>query len=112
MEALGLTLFLDRALCGNCITAVRVPEGLAEKDITHTLRDRYQVLIGGSTAGSSKGKLFRISHQGVQASREMLIPTIAALAETLGQLGHSVDSSASTEDFVQALDEAGEGQSH
>jgi alanine-glyoxylate transaminase/serine-glyoxylate transaminase/serine-pyruvate transaminase len=112
VEALGLGLFPDRTLCGNCVTAVRVPEGLAENEITRTLRERYQVLIGGSTAGKFKGKLFRISHQGVQASREMLVPTLVALAETLNELGHSVDSPASMKAFARALGRAAEEQAH
>ena len=89
------------------MTAVCIPNGLKEGDIVRTLRERYQVGIGGSTAGEAKGKLFRISHQGVQASAEMLIPTLAALEQTLSQLGYPVRPATAVEAFLQALNQDG-----
>ena len=103
VEAMGLNVFPDRELAGNCVTAVRVPDGIEEGDILRTLRDSYQVLMAGSMPGRSKGKLFRISHQGVQASREMLIPTLAAVEGTLNDLGFAVKSGSSVGAFIQAL---------
>ena len=105
MEAIGLELVPDRYLFGDCVTAVHVPNGLAEGDVVRTLRERYQVGIGGSTAGEMKGSLFRISHQGVQASAEMLIPALAALEQTLSQLGYPVRPASAVEAFLQALNQ-------
>ncbi|MBC8492950.1 MAG: hypothetical protein H8D43_04115 [Chloroflexi bacterium] len=51
------------------------------------------VLIAGTVArpGPISGRLLRISHQGIQASEEMLIPTLAALERTLRSLGYPID---------------------
>lgn len=104
VEAMGLEVFPERALAGNCVTAVRVPDELTEAGIVGTLAERYQVIISGSMPGRSKGKLFRISHQGVQASREMLIPTLVALGETLTGLGYRVDTAGGIDAFERTLE--------
>jgi aspartate aminotransferase-like enzyme len=57
-------------------------------------------------AGPTKGKLFRLSHQGVQASEEMLIPTLAALERTLRGLGYRVAPGTMVAAFEEALAEA------
>ena len=107
VEAIGLDLYPNYHLAGDCVTAVCVPNGLEEGDIVRTLRERYQVGIGGSTAGEATGKLFRISHQGVQASAEMLIPTLAALEQALSDLGHAVRPASAVAAFLQALNQDG-----
>jgi alanine-glyoxylate transaminase/serine-glyoxylate transaminase/serine-pyruvate transaminase len=105
VEAAGLELFPRRDLAGNCVTAVRVPEGLDEGEIVRGMEDQG-VLISGSMAGPTKGKLFRLSHQGVQASEEMLIPTLAALERTLRGLGYRVAPGTMVAAFEEALAEA------
>jgi len=62
------------------------------------------VLISGSMPGPTKGHLFRLSHQGVQASEEMLIPTLAALERTLRSLGYPLEWGALVAAFEAALD--------
>ncbi|MGQ9585060.1 MAG: pyridoxal-phosphate-dependent aminotransferase family protein [Anaerolineae bacterium] len=103
VEAVGLTLFPDRNLAGNCVTAVRVPEGLQESDIIRGM-EANGVLISGSMPGPSKGQLFRLSHQGVQASEEMLVPTLAALERTLRGLGYPSERGALVAAFEAALE--------
>ena len=103
VQAFGLELFPDPALVGDCVTAVRVPRGLNEADIVKTLRERYQVVISGSMPGKSKGQLFRLSHQGVQASEQMLVPTLLALHWTLRDLGFAGDHDAMMNAFGAAI---------
>lgn len=103
VEAMGLTLFPDRDLAADSVTAVCVPAGLAEKDILKRMRERYQVSIAGSMWGAAQGLLFRISHQGVQASAECLLPTLLALENTLTDLGCPVEPGVSLQAFARAL---------
>ena len=102
VEAAGLRLFPDRELAGNCVTATRVPEGLEEKQIVQGMKANG-VLISGSMPGLAKGQLFRLSHQGVQASEEMLIPTLAILERTLRGLGYAVAPGTMVNAFESAL---------
>jgi len=103
VEGVGLRIFPDRTLAGNCVTAVRVPEGLQEKEIVQGM-EANGILISGSMPGPTKGHLFRLSHQGVQASEEMLIPTLAALERTLRSLGYPLERGALVAAFEAALD--------
>jgi alanine-glyoxylate transaminase/serine-glyoxylate transaminase/serine-pyruvate transaminase len=103
VEAVGLRLFPDRELAGNAVTAVRVPEGVEEKAILKKMREAYKIELSGSMPGPSGGKLFRISHQGVQASTEYLLPTLMALENTLADLGHGTEVGKSLVAFERAL---------
>lgn len=103
VEAMGLSIFPDRDLAADSITAVRVPNGLAEKDILKRMREGYGVILSGSMWGAAEGKLFRISHQGVQAGRELLAPTLMALESTLKDLGYPVEPGAGLAAFSRAL---------
>ena len=90
IRALGLELFPEEEIASDSLTAVKPPEGISESDITRTMREKYDVMVGGSVF-ELKGKLFRISHMGVQASMNYLIPTLAALERTLVDLGYKVE---------------------
>lgn len=103
VSALGLELFPDKEVAADSITAVRVPAGLRESDILARMADKYQVMIGGSLWGATHGKLFRISHQSVQASRECLVPTLTALENTLADLGFPVERGRALAAFEQSL---------
>lgn len=91
VEAAGLEIFPDQDLAGDCVTAIRVPEGFQSEKILRGMEDSG-VLIAGTVARPSpiSGRLLRISHQGIQASEEMLIPTLAALEWTLRSLGYRI----------------------
>ncbi|NLE77459.1 MAG: alanine--glyoxylate aminotransferase family protein [Chloroflexi bacterium] len=102
VQAAGLALWPQEGMAGNAVTAVRVPVGLQEADILKGLEAKG-VLIAGSMPGPIKGKLFRLSHQGVQASEEMLIPTLAALERTLRELGFAVEPGVMITAFEAAL---------
>lgn len=92
VEAAGLELFPDQNLAGDCVTAIRVPKELQSGKILREM-EGSGVLIAGTVArpGPISGRLLRISHQGIQASEEMLIPTLAALERTLRSLGYPID---------------------
>jgi alanine-glyoxylate transaminase/serine-glyoxylate transaminase/serine-pyruvate transaminase len=105
VEAAGLEIFPDQDLLGDCVTAVRVPEGLQSEKILQDM-EAYGVLIAGTVARPSpiSGRLLRISHQGIQASEEMLIPTLAALERTLRGLGYPIGRGAMVIAFEDCLE--------
>lgn len=104
VRAAGLELFPDPALASSCVTAVRIPEGLQADAI---LKDMLAngVQIAGTVARPSpiSGRLLRISHQGVQASCEMLVPTLGALENTLRRLGHNISPGSTVAAFEASL---------
>jgi alanine-glyoxylate transaminase/serine-glyoxylate transaminase/serine-pyruvate transaminase len=105
VEAAGLEIFPDQDLLGDCVTAVRVPEGLQSEKILLEM-EANGVLIAGTVARPSpiSGRLLRISHQGIQASEEMLIPTLAALERTLRSLGYPIDRGVMVTAFEDCLE--------
>jgi len=62
-EKLGLSLFPDRSVASDTVTAIRVPEGLDGKALVARVRKDHGVVIGGGQ-GQMTGKIFRIGHMG------------------------------------------------
>lgn len=106
VEAAGLEVFPDQTLSGDCVTAIRIPEGLQSEKVLQDM-EAHGVLIAGTVARPSpiSGRLLRISHQGIQASEEMLIPTLAALERTLRSLGHPIDRGVMVTAFEDCLEQ-------
>jgi alanine-glyoxylate transaminase/serine-glyoxylate transaminase/serine-pyruvate transaminase len=92
VQAAGLEIFPDRALWSDCVTAIRIPEGMEAPPILKGM-EANGVLIAGAVARPSpiSGRLLRISHQGIQASAEMLIPTLSTLERTLRHFGYPLE---------------------
>ncbi len=103
VEAIGLSIYCDRELASSSITAVTVPDGLVEGEILKRMREQHQVSVGGSMWGPTAGKLFRISHQGVQAGTELLLPTVWALECTMAEFGLAVEPGRGMSAFAAAL---------
>ena len=91
IQAAGLGIFPDPNLLSNCVTAIRLPENVESSSIVREMEARG-ILVAGTVARPSpiSGRLIRISHQGMQASAEMLVPTLSALEGTLRHMGHSI----------------------
>ncbi|MCL4466739.1 MAG: alanine--glyoxylate aminotransferase family protein [Chloroflexi bacterium] len=104
VESIGLSLYPDRDLAADSVTAVRLPDGVTEKALLERMADAYQVMIGGSLWGITQGKLFRISHMSVQASRDFLAPTLEALESSLDDLGYRVEKGRALAAFDRALE--------
>jgi aspartate aminotransferase-like enzyme len=102
MRSLGLELFPEEEMAADSLTAVKPPEGISDSDIIGTMREKYGVVVGGSVF-ELKGKLFRISHMGVQASMRYLIPTLAALERTLVDLGYKVKFGRGVGTLIEAI---------
>ncbi|MFN3384444.1 MAG: pyridoxal-phosphate-dependent aminotransferase family protein [Archaeoglobaceae archaeon] len=80
----GLKLFPEpngKAEYSNTVTAVRIPNGITEKEMRDTLRKEYGLLISGGQ-DKVKGKIFRIGTMGNIGKFEV-IATLSAIEDVL-----------------------------
>ncbi|MCD5409338.1 MAG: alanine--glyoxylate aminotransferase family protein [Methanocellales archaeon] len=87
MNAMGLELFprLNKlSRYSNTVTAVKMPEGIAYKQLRDGINNRGVLIAGGQA--HLKGKIFRIGHMGNVSAKEILT-TIEALGSTLVEHG-------------------------
>lgn len=101
-EALGLEIFTESLEC-TCpsVTAIKPPEGVEERRLREIVWKRFGVMLAGSW-GRLEGRILRVGHMGVQASRSHLIAAYTALARGLSELGFR----ASPSKAVEAIEEA------
>ena len=72
------------------VTAIEVPSVVNEEKLRELTWRKYGVMIAGSW-GRLRGRVVRIGHMGVQASRNHLIIAFTALARALKDLGYTVN---------------------
>ncbi len=99
VKALGFDLFAKEEVSSNTVTAIKMPEGVTDKEFRGTMRDKYRIELAGGQ-DHLKGNVFRIGHMGNITNRE-IITTISALEMTLKELGFDIDMGkgvAATED--------------
>jgi alanine-glyoxylate transaminase/serine-glyoxylate transaminase/serine-pyruvate transaminase len=102
IQSLGLSLFPDPGVASQSLTAVRPPKGVSAREIVREMADEHGVMIAGSVPGHDV-KLFRVSHMGVQSHQNYLVPTLAALEETLNHLDYKVPLGAGVAAFERSL---------
>lgn len=81
IKALGLELFAQPEVSSNTVTAIQMPEGVTDKELRGTMRNKYRIELAGGQ-DHLKGNVFRIGHMGNVTEREILA-TISALEMTL-----------------------------
>jgi|tagenome__1003787_1003787.scaffolds.fasta_scaffold20948280_2 pyridoxamine--pyruvate transaminase len=103
-RALGLDLW-PRAdeIAADCVTAIAVPEGLTDAQVRAHCRERYGVMI---SAGQGAGNLVRIGHMATSASGLYPVIGLAALGQTLLDLGARVDVGAAVETALAEIAQA------
>ncbi|MFL5802321.1 MAG: pyridoxal-phosphate-dependent aminotransferase family protein [Roseiflexaceae bacterium] len=82
---LGLELFADPPHTSNIVTAVKVPKGMASRDIRDALRLQHNTIVAGGL-GRFKESVLRIGHVGFFTEEE-LTRTIEQLGAVLKHLG-------------------------
>lgn len=82
VRALGLGLLAPDADASPLVTAVEVAPRAAPAAVVATLRDRYDIWIGGGL-GPLRDRIIRVGHMGRAISDEYVDATLAALAEVL-----------------------------
>ena len=88
VKAIGLELFADEDVSSATVTAIKMPEGVTDKDMRGTMRDKYKIVLAGGQ-DHLKGNVFRIGHMGNVTYKD-IITTIASLEMTLKELGFEI----------------------
>ena len=85
IKELGLTLFPDESVASDTVTAVKMPEGVEDKEFRGALRREHGVELAGGQA-SLQGKIFRIGHMG-RTTRGEIQEALDALKAVLPKVG-------------------------
>jgi pyridoxamine--pyruvate transaminase len=103
-RALGLELWpRTDEIAADCVTAIAVPEGLTDAQVRAHCRERYGVMI---SAGQGAGNLVRIGHMATSARGLYPVIGLAALGQTLLDLGARVDVGAAVETALAEISQA------
>ncbi len=89
VKAIGLELFAQEEFSSATVTAIKMPEGVSDKDMRGTMRDKYGIVLAGGQ-DHLKGNVFRIGHMGNVTYKD-IVTTISALEMTLKGLGFDVE---------------------
>jgi pyridoxamine---pyruvate transaminase len=104
VRGLGLELWpRSESISAACVTAITVPEGLSDVQVRAHCRERYGVMISG---GQGAGNLVRIGHMGPSARSLYPVVGVAAVGQTLADLGATVDVGAGVEAALTELSSA------
>lgn len=105
VRAMGLELWpRTDAVAAACVTAIAVPDGLTDVQVRAHCRERYGVMI---SAGQGAGNLVRIGHMGPTARSLHPVVGLAAVGQTLLDLGAPVDIGSGVEAALAELSQAG-----
>jgi aspartate aminotransferase-like enzyme len=85
LRDLGLQLFADPAHASDTVTTVRMPAGIAAKDVIAALRERHGIVVADGQ-GPLAGSLIRIGHLGLVEEAD-ITPVFEALRVELARLG-------------------------
>jgi pyridoxamine--pyruvate transaminase len=109
VRAMGLELWpKSESYAANCVTAVRMPAGVAVGELLTHVRERYGVMLSGGY-GELKEKLIRLGHMG-PASRSLYpLVAVSALGRGLIDLGVSVDLGAGAQATMESVAESPTG---
>ena len=101
VRAMGLELWpRSDEIAAACVTAIAVPDGLNDLQVRAHCRERYGVMISG---GQGAGNLVRIGHMGLSARSLHPVVGLAAVGQTLVDLGAQVDIGAGVEAALAEL---------
>lgn len=95
VRAAGLELWpRSDEISADCVTSIAVPEGLTDTQVRAHCRERYGVML---SAGQGAGNLVRIGNMATSARGLYPVIGLAALGQTLLDLGAQVDVGAGVE---------------
>src|SRR5579864_5326364 len=95
VRAMGLELWpRGDDVAADCVTAITVPDGLTDTQVRAHCRERYGVML---SAGQGAGNLIRIGHMATSARGLYPVVGLAALGQTLLDLGAQADVGAGVE---------------
>ena len=86
LEALGLTVFGDRAHTMTNVVAVHVPEGVDGEAVRSAMLLDFGIEVGTSF-GPLRGRVWRVGTMGWNARHDAVLLTLAALEQVLRAAG-------------------------
>ncbi|MBV1914213.1 MAG: alanine--glyoxylate aminotransferase family protein [Pseudomonadales bacterium] len=101
VEAMGLSLFVEREARLNSVIGIYLPDGIANTELLKTMSQRHRVEISGSFGPP----IFRIGQMGEQCRSHHLFRTLHALGASLSTLGSDVDIPAGMAELERRLDQ-------
>jgi aspartate aminotransferase-like enzyme len=86
-RALGLQILPKEEIASDTVTALRLPDDISEDEVRRRINEKYNIMVSlmKNLIGLNG---IRIGHMGVTASHFYIIPTLAALEQTLNSLGY------------------------
>jgi pyridoxamine--pyruvate transaminase len=103
VRGLGLDLWAEREeIATACCTAVRIPDGVTDRQVLDTMRHRYGVQISGGY-GDLSGKLVRLGHMGIAAHPTSVLAQVGVFERTLLDLGVGITPGAGVAAAVEAF---------
>ena len=102
IKALKLEVVATEEHASPTVTAVKCAENTSSR-IARTMLEKFRIMISGGL-GKLTGKSFRIGHMGLTATPRYLVYTISALANTLSNLGYTVDQEKALEEFYKVIE--------
>ncbi|WP_448002448.1 pyridoxal-phosphate-dependent aminotransferase family protein [Agromyces bauzanensis] len=93
VAALGLEIFGDRAHRMHNVVGVHIPDGVDGERVRRALLEDFAIEIGTSF-GPLHGRIWRIGTMGVNARRDAVLTTLAALEQVLRAEGHPLTAGA------------------
>jgi pyridoxamine---pyruvate transaminase len=103
-RAMGLELWpRSDDIAAACVTAITVPDGLTDTEVRAHCRERYGVMI---SSGQGAGNLVRIGHMGPSARSLYPVVGLAAVGQTLADLGLQLELGAGLEAALAELSQA------
>ena len=104
VRAMGLELWVtDEAAASHGVTAVKVPEGIANGEVIAHIRARYGVMISDGEHGPMTEAVFRLGHMGPASTSLHPIVALSALGKGLRDFGVSVSIGAGIEAALEVL---------
>jgi pyridoxamine--pyruvate transaminase len=101
VRAMGLRPWpASEAIAADCVTAIRVPDGVTDIEVRDHARARYGVQL---SAGQGAGPIIRLGHMGATARPMLMVAGLAGLGRTMADLGARVDIGAGIEAALAAV---------
>jgi alanine-glyoxylate transaminase/serine-glyoxylate transaminase/serine-pyruvate transaminase len=89
IEAMGLTMFVEKPYRLWSLNTVRIPEGINDARVRQGLLDEYNLEIGGGL-GLLAGKIWRVGLMGYTSNETNVLYFLTALEQALREQGFEV----------------------
>jgi pyridoxamine--pyruvate transaminase len=101
VRGMGLRIWpASEDIAAASVTSIAVPDGITDIQVRDHARERYGVQL---SAGQNAGNIIRIGHMGATARPAFVVAGLAAVGQTLRDLGATVDVGAGLEAALTSL---------